>query len=87
MEDLKNLVSNGEPVSLPVLPLKNLVALPRSIIPVVVGREISIKAVESAMRTNKEVFVVAQKSMNAEQPIASELVELLFRSPECQMAL
>ncbi|KKQ10197.1 MAG: Lon protease [candidate division TM6 bacterium GW2011_GWF2_36_6] len=68
MEDLKNLVSNGEPVSLPVLPLKNLVALPRSIIPVVVGREISIKAVESAMRTNKEVFVVAQKSMNAEQP-------------------
>ncbi|MFA6535650.1 MAG: endopeptidase La [Candidatus Babeliales bacterium] len=86
MEDLKNLVSNGEPVSLPVLPLKNLVALPRSIIPVVVGREISIKAVESAMRTNKEVFVVAQKSMNAEQPIASDLFEIGTRGVIVQIA-
>lgn len=86
MEDLKNLVSNGEPVFLPVLPLKNLVALPRSIIPVVVGREISIKAVESAMRTNKEVFVVAQKSMNAEQPNASDLFEIGTRGIIVQIA-
>ncbi len=86
MEDLKNLVSNGEPVFLPVLPLKNLVALPRSIIPVVVGREISIKAVESAMRTNKEVFVVAQKSMNAEQPTASDLFEIGTRGVIVQIA-
>ncbi|MFH1254149.1 MAG: endopeptidase La [bacterium] len=86
MEDLKNLVSNGEPVFLPVLPLKNLVALPRSIIPVVVGREISIKAVESAMRTNKEVFVVAQKSMNAEQPTASDLFEIGTRGIIVQIA-
>ncbi|MFA6991590.1 MAG: endopeptidase La [Candidatus Babeliales bacterium] len=73
-------------MSLPVLPLKNLVALPRSIIPVVVGREISIKAVESAMRTNKEVFVVAQKSMNAEQPIASDLFEIGTRGVIVQIA-
>ena len=34
---------------LPVLPLKNLVALPKSIIPVVVGRDISIKAIRDKM--------------------------------------
>lgn len=86
MEDFKNLISNSEPVFLPVLPLKNLVALPRSIIPVVVGREISIKAVEAAMRTNKEVFVVAQKSMNAEQPTASDLFEIGTRGVIVQIA-
>lgn len=86
MEDLKNLNSKVEPILLPVLPLKNLVALPRSIIPVVVGREISIKAVESAMRTNKEVFVVAQKTMNAEQPTASDLFEIGTRGIIVQIA-
>ncbi len=86
MDDSKNLISNGKPVFLPVLPLKNLVALPRSIIPVVVGREISVKAVESAMRTNKEVFVVAQKTMNAEQPTAADLFEIGTRGVIVQIA-
>ena len=86
MEDLKNLEFKGECFSLPVLPLKNLVALPRSIIPVVVGREISIKAVEAAMRTNKEVFVVAQRSINAEQPTASDLFEIGTRGLIVQIA-
>jgi ATP-dependent Lon protease len=92
MEDLKNLensknsIFKGEPVTLPVLPLKNLVALPRSIIPVVVGREISIKAVEAAMRTNKEVFIVAQRSINAEQPSASDLFEVGTRGLIVQIA-
>lgn len=56
------------PVLLPVLPLKNIVALPKSIIPVVVGRELSIKAVDAAMRGNKEIFVTAQKSLDVENP-------------------
>ena len=83
MEDLKNSVLNGELITLPVLPLKNLVALPRSIIPVVVGREISIKAVEDAMRTNTEVFVVAQRYINAEQPLPSDLQQSLH-SYDCR---
>jgi len=58
---------------LPVLPLKNLVALPKSIIPVVVGRDISIKAVEHAMQNNKEIFVTAQKSVDVEKPTPNEI--------------
>ncbi len=67
---------NESSVLLPVLPLKNLVALPKSIIPVVVGRDISIKAVEHAMSSNREVFVVAQKSINIENPSSDDLYDI-----------
>lgn len=53
---------------LPVLPLKNVVALPKSIIPVVVGREISIRAVEFALKETREVFVTAQKDADVVLP-------------------
>ena len=61
MEEKQNSFSSV--MHLPVLPLKNVVALPKSIIPVIVGREISIKAVESALESTKEIFVTAQKNL------------------------
>jgi len=61
-------LKRGDIHFLPVLPLKNVVALPKSVIPVVVGRDVSIKAVEAALRGNREVFVVAQKSADIELP-------------------
>ena len=67
---------------LPVLPLKNVVALPKSIIPVVVGREVSIRAVEQALKTNKEIFVTSQKVSDTEHPTVGDIFtmgpELLF---------
>jgi len=65
--------TSAEPVFLPVLPLKNIVALPKSIVPAVVGRDISIKAVDVAMRGNKEIFVTSQKSMEIENPTPDDL--------------
>ena len=76
----------SEPKVLPVLPLKNLVALPKSIIPVVVGRPVSIKAVEAAMKRNKEVFVTAQKSINIERPVAKDIFEYGTRAFILQVA-
>lgn len=70
---MQEFYSVGEPVLLPVLPLKNLVALPKSIVPVVVGREISINAVDAAMKHNKEIFVTAQTSINVESPTPQDL--------------
>ena len=58
---------------IPVLPLKNVVAWPRSIRPVAVGRDISIQAIEAALRDNREVFVTAQRSMDTEDPTLSDL--------------
>lgn len=73
MESKKN---NGDAVFLPVLPLKNLVALPKSIIPVVVGRDISIKAVEHALAGNKEVFITAQRVMETEKPEPNDVYDV-----------
>lgn len=53
---------------LPLLPLKNVVLLPKSIVPIIVGRSISLRAVEEAMRTNKEIFVTAQINQDIELP-------------------
>ncbi|KKQ32422.1 MAG: Lon protease [candidate division TM6 bacterium GW2011_GWF2_37_49] len=83
MEDVLN---NRKQVILPVLPLKNLVALPKSIIPVVVGREFSIKAVEKAMKGNKHIFVVAQKAVDVENPNPSDLFYFGTRGVIVQLA-
>lgn len=76
----------GESVFLPVLPLKNLVALPKSIIPVVVGRELSINAVDVAMRSNKEIFVTAQKALDTENPTADDIFSYGTRALILQVA-
>lgn len=53
---------------LPLLPLKNVVILPKSIIPIIVGRPTSIKAVEYALKHDKMVFITAQKDPKTEVP-------------------
>ena len=47
--------------TLPLLPLKNVVILPKSIIPIIVGRIFSIRAVEFALKHNRSLFITAQK--------------------------
>ena len=59
--------------TLPLLPLKNVVLLPKSILPVIVGRASSIKAVEAASRGTKIVFVTAQKDPSVENPTEKDL--------------
>jgi len=61
---------------LPLLPLKNVVILPKSIIPIIVGREISLKAVEFALKNNKEIFVTSQKVASVEMPAKKDLFKV-----------
>jgi len=62
------------PHVLPILPLKNIVTLPGSIVPVIVGRASSIQAVEYAIKnTNKIMFVTAQKHPDTEDPTIQDL--------------
>ncbi|AXK61015.1 endopeptidase La [Candidatus Chromulinivorax destructor] len=64
------------PLTLPVLPLKNIVTLPSSIVPVIVGRKSSINAVEYAMKhNNKTIFVTSQKHPDTEDPKLDDLFE------------
>jgi len=53
---------------LALLPLKNVVILPKSILPIIVGRKQSIQAVEHALKNNKTLFITAQKDAKVEDP-------------------
>ncbi|MFN5325847.1 MAG: endopeptidase La [Bacteroidota bacterium] len=70
--------ANGEklilPEELPLLPLRNTVLFPGVVIPITVGRDKSIKAIEEAYRTDKLVGVLSQKDSNIEDPGVNDLV-------------
>jgi ATP-dependent Lon protease len=56
------------PQELPILPLRNTVLFPGVVLPITVGRDKSIKAVNDAYKADKLVGVVAQKDSNVEDP-------------------
>lgn len=53
---------------LPVLPLRDVVVYPHMVIPLFVGREKSIKALEAAMEQDKQIMLVAQQSASLDDP-------------------
>lgn len=61
------------PQSLPVLPIRDIVVFPYMILPLFVGREMSIKAIEHSLSTNKMVMLLTQRDLNAENPSPSDL--------------
>jgi len=61
---------------LPVLPLRDVVVFPHMVIPLFVGREKSIAALEQAMAADKRIVLLAQKSAETDDPGASDLYEV-----------
>ncbi len=57
----------------PVLPLRDIVVFPHMIVPLFVGREKSIAALEEVMREDKQILLVAQKNANQDDPGARDL--------------
>ena len=56
------------PDQLPLLPVRDIVVFPQMVLPLFVGREISIRAIEEALAGNKLIFVAAQRSTDVEVP-------------------
>src|SRR5210317_193457 len=52
----------------PLMPLRDIVVFPHMVAPLVVGRQKSIKALESAMSQKTEIFLVTQKDANEDDP-------------------
>jgi ATP-dependent Lon protease len=77
MSDLNELVkiSDDELKNVPVLPLRDVVVYPNMVIPLFVGREKSIKALESAMLDAKRIFLVSQRKSSEDDPASSDLYE------------
>ncbi len=65
-----------ETESLPVLPLRDVVVYPHMVIPLFVGREKSIKALDKAMEGNKQILLVAQKSAAEDDPGEDETYDI-----------
>ncbi|MBA3751192.1 endopeptidase La [Candidatus Dependentiae bacterium] len=65
--------NNNESTTLALLPLKNVVILPKSIIPIIVGRASSIAAVEYSLRHNKAIFITAQIHPDIEHPTEKDV--------------
>lgn len=61
------------PTVLPILPLKNTVVFPHSVLPLTVGRESSIKLVEEALAGTKIIGVLTQRDPNIEQPTSQDV--------------
>lgn len=65
------------PVEMPVMPLRELVMFPASVMPFFVGRVSSILAIEAANNTPcKQIFLVAQKDSETEKPLATDLSDI-----------
>ncbi len=60
----------------PVLPLRDVVVYPHMVIPLFVGREKSIKALDSAMANDKQILLVAQKSADVDDPAVQDLYKV-----------
>ncbi|WP_447896437.1 endopeptidase La [Stenotrophomonas acidaminiphila] len=62
-----------EVLDLPVLPLRDVVVFPHMVIPLFVGRDKSMQALERAMEADKRILLVAQKSAETDDPAAADL--------------
>ena len=61
---------------MPLLPLRDVVVYPHLVIPLFVGREKSVNALEIASSNNKQILLVAQKSANKDEPDEDDLYDV-----------
>ena len=75
----------SEPITLPLLPLRDVVVFPHMVIPLFVGRPKSIKALEAAMEAGRQIMLIAQKSAGKDEPKADDMFEVGCVSSILQM--
>jgi ATP-dependent Lon protease len=66
----------SQPVTLPLLPLRDVVVFPHMVIPLFVGRPKSIKALEAAMENERRIMLVAQKAAAKDDPTPEDMFEM-----------
>ena len=60
----------------PVLPLRDIVVFPHMIVPLFVGRDKSVKALEDVMQDDKQILLVAQKNAGQDDPTVEDIYEM-----------
>ena len=69
-------IVHGESHSYPVLPLRDIVVFPHMIVPLFVGREKSIKALEEVMKNDALIFLATQKNASDDDPAPDSISEI-----------
>jgi ATP-dependent Lon protease len=64
------------PDELPVLPVRDIVVYPYMILPLFVGREMSIQAIEHALESNRMILMLTQKDVSVESPTVDDLYQV-----------
>ncbi|MGI8840290.1 MAG: endopeptidase La [Caulobacteraceae bacterium] len=62
--------------TLPVLPLRDIVVFPHMVVPLFVGREKSVRALEEVMRADKQILLVTQKDRDEDDPAPADIFEV-----------
>ncbi|HET9642733.1 MAG TPA: endopeptidase La [Burkholderiaceae bacterium] len=75
----------AEPITLPLLPLRDVVVFPHMVIPLFVGRPKSIKALEAAMEAGRQIMLVAQKAAGKDEPKPEDMFHVGCVSTILQM--
>ncbi len=75
----------ADSITLPLLPLRDVVVFPHMVIPLFVGRPKSIKALEAAMEAGRQIVLVAQKAAGKDEPKADDMFEVGCVSSILQM--
>ncbi|SER53751.1 ATP-dependent Lon protease [Nitrosomonas sp. Nm51] len=78
-------VDDSEQLILPLLPLRDVVVFPHMVIPLFVGRQKSIKALELAMESNKNILLVAQKIASKDEPEPNDMYDVCSIASILQM--
>ena len=60
-------------VTYPILPLRDIVVFPHMIVPLFVGRDKSVKALEDVMKDDKQILLVTQKNASQDDPTPSDI--------------
>jgi ATP-dependent Lon protease len=84
-KDQPSEASNRPTVAMPALPLRDVVVYPHMVIPLFVGREKSIRALEAAMEEDKRILLVAQTSAEMDDPAEKDLYKVGTISTILQM--
>ncbi len=87
MSDLQNtsLAEEQGRQLIPVLPLRDVVVYPHMVIPLFVGRDKSILALEAAMADNKKILLLAQRNAEVDEPAQNDLYKIGTLSTILQM--
>ena len=75
MKIIENFADGGDVLTLPLLPLKDLVIFPNMVVSLFVGRKKSIKAMEESMGKERYIFLTAQKNPSIEDPKEEDLFQ------------